>query len=109
MKTSMLCGSLIFALAVLALAPMAVAEEPAVALVAAPVVAEAPAVDAAQEAEDAVCPAPDANVAPVVPIDMAWDCPYDAPFCSYDDQCDDYCGDPRFGACVFPGCCSCYG
>lgn len=108
MKTSMLSSFLIVAFAALALAPIAVAEEPAAALVA-PVVAEAPAVDAAPLAEDAICPAPDANLAPVVPIDMAWDCPYNAPFCSYDDQCDAYCGDPRFGACVAPGCCSCYG
>lgn len=36
-------------------------------------------------------------------------CPYGAPRCFNDDNCDAYCGDPRFGYCFSNGCCGCSG
>jgi len=100
MKRSMLVGLLVVSLPFLAAAPAAAADEPA-----AP--AEVPALDGVP-LEEAVCLAPEAGGTPEA-LEMGWDCPFNAPFCTEDDDCDDYCGDPRFGACVFPGCCSCYG
>jgi len=39
----------------------------------------------------------------------AW-CPFGAPTCSQHDDCDAYCGDPRFGWCFkSSGCCGCSG
>lgn len=37
-------------------------------------------------------------------------CPFGAPSCWNDDQCDNYCGDPRFGYCFQDThCCGCTG
>ena len=37
-------------------------------------------------------------------------CPFGAPSCWKDDQCDSYCGDPRFGYCFKDThCCGCTG
>lgn len=36
-------------------------------------------------------------------------CPYGAPQCKKHDDCDAYCGDPRFGWCFSNGCCGCSG
>lgn len=50
-------------------------------------------------------------------VDLAGDiippptwCPYGAPTCKKHDDCDAYCGDPRFGWCFFDThCCGCSG
>lgn len=36
-------------------------------------------------------------------------CPFGAPRCRKHDDCDAYCGDPRFGWCFSDGCCGCSG
>ncbi len=39
-------------------------------------------------------------------------CPYGGPSCTFDDDCDVYCGDPAFGNCEiqhWTGCCVCLG
>ncbi|MGD2114281.1 MAG: hypothetical protein PVG07_04455 [Acidobacteriota bacterium] len=74
----------------------------------------APAVDAQVRQVDTVPAGPgscdEALVpVPVLEVGSAWDCPFGAPFCSEHDDCDDYCGDPRFGYCEWNGCCSCLG
>lgn len=61
------------------------------------------------EAEDAVVgncveEAVDAQIIPP----PGW-CPYGAPTCRQHDDCDAYCGDPRFGYCFSNGCCGCSG
>lgn len=38
-----------------------------------------------------------------------WHCPFNAPHCRRHDDCDAYCGDPRFGHCFSNGCCGCSG
>lgn len=48
----------------------------------------------------------DANFA--AQVAAQWGCPFGAPSCYYDDQCDAYCGDPRFGVCS-AFCCVCSG
>jgi len=76
-------------------------------------VVPAPAADVqAVEVETAVeTPACEGSVLPipVLQLDAAWHCPYGAPHCWNDDQCDAYCGDPRFGYCFSNGCCGCSG
>jgi hypothetical protein len=45
----------------------------------------------------------------IIPPPKPW-CPYGAPSCNDHDDCDAYCGDPRFGWCFFDtGCCGCSG
>lgn len=65
-----------------------------------------------------VCPQPPSQPAAsdeTAPLFLAppppeWSCPFGAPRCSKDDDCDAYCGDPRFGLCSdFTGCCTCTG
>jgi len=76
-------------------------------------VVPAPAADVqAVEVESAVAtPAYEGSLAPIPVLELgaAWSCPYGAPFCSQHDDCDAYCGDPRFGYCSWNGCCSCTG
>lgn len=46
----------------------------------------------------------------LAPRPPEWPCPFGAPRCSEDDDCDAYCGDPQFGLCsTFTGCCGCTG
>lgn len=46
----------------------------------------------------------------LAPPPPEWSCPFGAPRCSEDDDCDAYCGDPQFGSCnSFTGCCTCTG
>jgi hypothetical protein len=40
---------------------------------------------------------------------VVWHCPFGAPHCRRHDNCDAYCGDPRFGHCFSNGCCGCSG
>jgi hypothetical protein len=65
-----------------------------------------------------VCPQPASRppasdeIAPLLlaPPPPEWPCPFGAPRCSKDDDCDAYCGDPQFGLCSsFTGCCGCTG
>lgn len=51
---------------------------------------------------------------PLLDAQPASSCPFGAPTCRRHDDCDAYCGDPRFGYCSqqghFPtGCCTCTG
>lgn len=40
---------------------------------------------------------------------VVFHCPFGAPHCRRDNDCDAYCGDPRFGHCFSDGCCGCSG
>lgn len=114
-SASLLALSLVLALAATAAAP----GDAGVAPQAAPEVAPEVALPAGEivlpEApptcgENASRPAADGAplfLAPIPPPD--WPCPFGAPRCRKHDDCDAYCGDPRFGWCFDDGCCGCSG
>jgi len=105
MKTSISAALLMLALVMLTATPAMAADEPAAAT---PAPALSPAGDTPVPVE-ASCPSLDPATALGLAVEAASWCPFGAPRCFKDDNCDTYCGDPRFGVCLSNNCCACSG
>lgn len=108
MKTSVFAALLILTVVTFAQTPAMAADGPSAQTAVATVL---PALTPAGETPVPVepsCSSLDPAAALGLAIDEASSCPFGAPRCFKDDNCDSYCGDPRFGVCL-NHCCACSG